>query len=150
MNNYYPTIAGSANPIFWDGECQPWLDAGKVGFVGNQRGTKEWREVLRPEAMREYNNTCANCGVQKRLPLMHCDHVMTKFEGGGNYQPNLQLLCNSCNCSKQALSLPKLQPWVGEPNEDGGARCMELRADLKAHCKQMRIEIKAKWFKGST
>jgi len=149
MNNYYPTIAGSANPIFWDGECQPWLDAGKPDFSGNSIGTTHWRNVLRPAILEEYNDTCANCGVQQ-FSHMGCDHVMTRNEGGGNAPHNLQLLCRSCNSRKNAVSLPKLQPWVGEPNEDKGGRCMELREELSAHCKQMRIEIKAKWFKGST
>ena len=142
MNNYYPTITGNVNPKFWDGECQPWLDDGRPDYVEGVITSSEWKKVLRPAILKEYNNTCANCGVQK-FSHMGCDHVMTRYEGGGNAMKNLQLLCRSCNSRKHALSLPKLQPWEGEPNEDKGGRCMELREELSAHCKQMRIEIKA-------
>ena len=141
MNNYYPKISGSANPTFWDGECKPWLDAGKPNFSGNTITNKEWRS-LRADILVEYNDTCANCGMQQ-FTHMGCDHVMTRHEGGGNAPHNLQLLCRSCNSRKQTVSLPKLQPWVGEPNEETGARCKELRIEVSAHCKQMRIEIKA-------
>jgi hypothetical protein len=142
MNNYYPKITGNENPTFWDKECKVWLDAGKPDYVNGAIKGAEWYKVLRPNTLKEYNNTCANCGVKKDRD-MGCDHVMTRHEGGGNVQKNLQILCRSCNSRKQALSLPKLQPWVGPTNKENDARCMQLRKELSSHCKALRGEIKA-------
>jgi hypothetical protein len=141
MNNYYPKITGSANPTFWDGECKPWLDAGRPNFSGDDITNKEWRS-LRADILVEYNDTCANCGVQKNA-RMGCDHVMTRYEGGGNATHNLQLLCPSCNSRKGSLSLPKLQPWAGRLNKEKDSACMKLRLELSAYCKNMRKELKA-------
>jgi 5-methylcytosine-specific restriction endonuclease McrA len=45
-------------------------------------------------------NRCAACfkSIEK---LYHIDHIMPLSRGGSNFIDNIQLLCPSCNCSKQ-------------------------------------------------
>lgn len=44
---------------------------------------------------------CAHCGRKIRKDDVDVDHIMPKSKGGSNDPRNLQILCRSCNRSKQ-------------------------------------------------
>jgi 5-methylcytosine-specific restriction endonuclease McrA len=64
-------------------------------------------QKYRAKLLKEYNYCCAWCGETQNL---HIDHVKTQFSGGGDDYENLQMLCSSCNCTKNKWVLPKLKP----------------------------------------
>lgn len=45
---------------------------------------------------------CAVCGCSLKKSGHHLDHVVALSRGGANIDSNVQLLCPSCNCSKNA------------------------------------------------
>lgn len=53
----------------------------------------------RERILNEYNNKCARCGATSNL---HIDHIVPVSKGGTSEDSNLQVLCQSCNCSKGA------------------------------------------------
>ena len=54
----------------------------------------EWEAVKKKS-----NYRCAKCGKKKKLTV---DHIHPLSRGGTNYISNIQPLCKSCNCSKNA------------------------------------------------
>jgi hypothetical protein len=56
------------------------------------------KDVLR--ILHSQKNKCAYC--KKRLTVYHIDHINPLIKGGTNEARNIQLLCQSCNCSKGA------------------------------------------------
>jgi 5-methylcytosine-specific restriction endonuclease McrA len=64
-------------------------------------------QKYRARLLKDYNYCCAWCGETQNL---HIDHVETQRSGGGDNYNNLQILCQSCNCSKNKWVLPKLPP----------------------------------------
>jgi len=40
---------------------------------------------------------CVRCGSKKEL---HFDHVIPVAKGGGNFEANIQILCQPCNLKK--------------------------------------------------
>ena len=127
------------NPTFW-GECVQWLKDGKPGFEGSCITNANWRNNLRPATLKAYNHTCAWCGFTANS-RMGCDHVMTRKEGGGNAIHNLQILCGSCNSRKQAVSLPRLDPWPYPTTNDMPKVYMTRREELSTICQQIRREM---------
>lgn len=56
------------------------------------------------EILRQQRNKCAYyqfCGTSVRSKY-HVDHIIPLVAGGSNYRSNLQILCPTCNMTKQA------------------------------------------------
>lgn len=59
--------------------------------------------------MERQKGKCAECGrkisfhPKRKKNICHADHIMPLSKGGSNKPKNIQLLCASCNCSKQDL-----------------------------------------------
>lgn len=84
-----------------------WLRANKqrvIAYVHKRRSlinnstehytVEEWLELCEL-----YDNMCLSCGEQVILTV---DHVLPLSMGGSNGIDNIQPLCKSCNCRKQA------------------------------------------------
>ncbi len=65
---------------------------------------KEW-ELLKLK----YKYTCPKCGKKEPEIKLAADHIVPLNVGGTNYIENIQPLCKSCNCSKQAKTF-KIDP----------------------------------------
>lgn len=52
--------------------------------------------------MRAQKGKCAMCRVSLSRVIKHVDHIIALANGGSNERRNLQVLCQSCNCSKNA------------------------------------------------
>lgn len=46
---------------------------------------------------------CAQCGQKLKKEDAHIDHIFPQCKGGSNNTWNLQLLCRTCNCSKNDI-----------------------------------------------
>lgn len=57
---------------------------------------------LRARLLEEQNHRCAVCPADLRKTKSHMDHIVALARGGRNNDANIQLLCPSCNFSKQA------------------------------------------------
>ena len=62
-------------------------------------GTHTAQEII--ELLDRQNWECAECGVSLK-EKRHIDHIVPLSRGGPNYISNLQGLCPTCNCSKNA------------------------------------------------
>ena len=49
-----------------------------------------------------FGEICLACGSTEAITI---DHIIPLSKGGGSQMDNLQLLCKSCNCSKQANTI---------------------------------------------
>ena len=49
-----------------------------------------------------FGERCLACGAKENITI---DHIVPLSKGGGSQMDNLQLLCKSCNCSKQARTV---------------------------------------------
>lgn len=47
-------------------------------------------------------NKCACCKIELNKTKYHLDHITALINGGEHSDNNLQILCQSCNCSKSA------------------------------------------------
>ncbi len=65
--------------------------------------TKPGRTLLH-ELMELQKGLCVVCVADIRT-RSHLDHIVPVSKGGGNERENLQLLCPSCNCRKNAMPM---------------------------------------------
>ncbi|QWT30007.1 HNH endonuclease [Streptomyces phage TunaTartare] len=56
-----------------------------------------------------YGKLCLKCGVTEKLTI---DHIVPLSLGGDNQFENLQILCHSCNSSKQNRSCADYRPHL--------------------------------------
>lgn len=91
-------FSGSSNPNYRHG------NSGVSGFYQNQRrcaeGHYEKKDIEKLESNQK--GKCVNCHVKLNRTGYHVDHIFPIFLGGSNWPSNLQLLCPSCNCKKNA------------------------------------------------
>lgn len=73
--------------------------ARKKGAIGRY-SRNEW-EALKAEV----RFACLACGRTEPEVKLTVDHIQPLIAGGTNYITNIQPLCRSCNCSKQARTL---------------------------------------------
>lgn len=93
-----------------------------IAFCGGTKETKKEIEFIMLKAMNKllserrgfYKNTrysileragfkCQACGLKPNKDnevVLHIDHIVPITRGGSNQLENLQVLCNTCNCSK--------------------------------------------------
>ncbi len=71
----------------------------RIARIKSANGTHTVKEVL--QMLRAQNWKCAACGISIRKKR-HIDHIMPLNLGGSNCISNLQGLCPTCNCSKNA------------------------------------------------
>jgi 5-methylcytosine-specific restriction endonuclease McrA len=75
--------------------------AQRLGAPGHH-SPDEWSAVLK-----KFGRRCVDCGATGKLTK---DHIVPISAGGTNFAFNLQPLCMSCNCRKNAKLLPGAHP----------------------------------------
>ena len=61
-----------------------------------------WRKA-RQRVMQRDCGLCQPCQALGRASIAHAvDHIVPKFEGGGEQDGNLQAICNDCHAAKTA------------------------------------------------
>ena len=55
---------------------------------------------LRTNVFEKFNYRCVQCGATNKDCMLEIDHIIPLNKGGGNGIENLQVLCSSCNRSK--------------------------------------------------
>lgn len=80
----------------------------------NHRGQKMKAGVLSPVCIdllwKAQSGLCRLCSADMVVVNYHLDHIVPLSKGGRNTDINMQLLCPSCNRSKNATIMPEIEP----------------------------------------
>jgi len=81
------------------------------GYENGPRKHPALKDFQKEEVYKRDGKKCRNCGATKKLTI---DHITPLSLGGDNLPSNLQVLCNSCNASKNNRMMSgQHQPKVG-------------------------------------
>jgi len=70
---------------------------------------------------------CAYCGAHPPEVLLHVDHIIPVFEGGGNDQDNLITSCERCNLGKGKESLEKVPMSLADKAKETAEAEQQIR-----------------------
>ena len=79
-------------------------NCGAINIIRKKRIFPNNWNSLRHECFKRDNYTCVECGRKPPQVVLHCDHIISKDDGGTDELDNLQTLCEGCNISKSNSS----------------------------------------------
>ncbi len=99
--NHHRWLGGKTAAVKRFNKTHPeWYRHSRQCVKARQRGAAGTHTLAEWEAMKaEYNYNCAHCFQRKPLTK---DHIRPIIHGGTNDITNIQPLCHTCNCTKNA------------------------------------------------
>jgi DNA-directed RNA polymerase subunit RPC12/RpoP len=101
-------------------------NCGAINIIKKKRIFPNNWGSLRHECFKRDNYTCVECGKKPPQVVLHCDHIISKDDGGTDELDNLQTLCEECNLSKSNSSWKTIAPRSNSSEQSSSSQSEDL------------------------